>query len=101
MELHKATDHIDQSLHTLIAEEPDQGKRANLLVLSAMALNLSANTMALNALSGEIHDHKKDLKDHRVQLKNHKVFLYSMALILTAVFTGVVWVIHNFASLMK
>ena len=101
MELHKATDNIDHTLDKLIADEPDHGRRANLLVLSAMALNLSANTMALNALSVEIHDHKKDFKDHRLKLKNHKSFVTFMSVVVTIVFIGAVWVIQNYALLSK
>jgi uncharacterized protein YggU (UPF0235/DUF167 family) len=101
MKIHEATDHIDESLQTLIAEEPDQGKRANLLVLSAMALNLSVNTMALNALSGEIHDHKREFKEHRETFRNHKVLVYAMSVVVTLVFVGAVWVIHNYHTLFR
>ena len=65
MELQRATDNIDQTISELIAAENDPSKRANLLILQAMALNLSANTMALNALSNEIYDHKREFKEHR------------------------------------
>ena len=101
METRKTSAHIDSEMADLIAAEVDPGKKANLLVLSAMAINLSANTMALNALSVEIRDHKKDFKDHRLKLKNHKSFVTFMSVVVTIVFIGAVWVIQNYALLSK
>ena len=95
MDLHKATDHIDEVLPELMTEETDPVKKANLLVLHAMALNLSANTMALNALSVEIHDQKREFKDSRLVLKSHKSFISVMSVIITVVIVGSVWFIHN------
>ena len=114
MELHRATDNIDQALVDLISEENDPGKRATLLVLQAMSLNLSANTMALNALSTEINDHKKDFKEHREDFKKHseeeqavlsqvkggsRVFMYFMGVIQTVVFAAFGFGIHSFTKL--
>lgn len=114
MELHRATDNIDRALVDLISEENDPGKRATLLVLQAMSLNLSANTMALNALSAEINDHKKDFKDHRADFKKHaedeqavlsqvkggsRVFMYFMGVIQTVVFASFGFGIHSFVKI--
>lgn len=114
MELNRATDNIDQALVDLIVEENDPGKRATLLVLQSMSLNLSANTMALNALSTEINDHKKDFKEHRDEFKVHseqekgvmsqvkggsRVFMYFMGVIQTVVFASFGFGIHSFIKL--
>lgn len=111
MEFQRATDNIDHTLNTLIAEENDPGRRANLLILHAMALNLSANTMALNALSTEIYDHKKEFKEHREEFKEHaeeeqailsemrggtKVFMYFMGLIQVLVFGVIGWATNSY-----
>ena len=114
VDLHRATDNIDSTLVDLIAGENDPGKRANLLILQAMALNLSANTMALNALSGEINDHKKEFKEHRGEFKMHaedeaavlsqmkggaRVFMWFISFIQIVVFAGFAYAMSNYADL--
>ena len=113
MELHRATDNIDQTLLDLIAAENDPIKRANLLVLQSMAVNLSANTMALNALASEINDHKKDFNDHREDFRVHaeqekqvlasmrggsRVFMYFMSLIQAVVFAAFGFGLNSYAG---
>ena len=113
MEYHRATDYIDQSLTEYIAAENDPSKRANLLILQAMAVNLSANTMALNALSTEIYDHKREFKEHRDEFKQHaegeadlmaqmrggtKVFMYILSFAQALVFAISAWVINGYAA---
>lgn len=91
MEFHRATTNIDENLHKLITEETDPSKRANLLVMSAMALNLSANTMALNALSTEIYEQKKEAKNDRINLRAHRVRLTVVVVVMVIVFLVAVW----------
>ena len=113
MEYQRATDNIDRTLGEYIAAENDPGKRANLLILQAMAINLSANTMALNALSTEIYDHKIEFKEHRDEFKKHadeeaeilaqmkggsKVFMYAMSLIQAIVFSAFAWGLSGYSS---
>jgi hypothetical protein len=114
MEYHKATDNIDQNILDLIHAENDPGKRANLLILQAMAINLGANTMALNALSTEIYDHKKEFKAHREEFMQHietevaivsqikggsRVFMYFMSVIQAIVFTAFTYGMHDYSQL--
>ena len=101
MYLQNATNNIDENLAKMIAEEPDQVQRANLLVLNAIALNLSANTMALNALGVEVHDHKQEFKEHRQKFRDHRTLVYTMGVAVTLVVTTMVWLIHNVTSLMR
>lgn len=116
MELHRATDHIDQTLQDLIGAENDPSKRANLMVLQSMALNLSANTMALNALSGEINDHKAEFIKHREDFRVHaeeeqailsqmrggsKVFMYFIGLIQAVVFAGFALGMNSYSTLVN
>ena len=116
MELQRATDNIDQTLSELIAAENDPGKRANLLILHAMALNLSANTMALNALSTEIYDHKKEFKEHREEFRQQtedqnnlmaqmkggsKVFMYFIGVIQVVVFGVITWGVTMYSAHVK
>lgn len=114
MEYHRATDNIDQTILDLISTENDPGKRANLLILQAMAINLSANTMALNALSTEIYDHKKEFKAHREEFKQHvedeteimsqikggsKVFMYFISVIQALVIGAFTLGMRDYSSL--
>ena len=113
MEFQRATDNVDQHLSRLIAAEDDPGKRANLLILQAMALNLSANTMALNALSTEIYDHKREFIAHREEFKTHaadeaeilnkirggsKVFMFFITGIQMIVFGVLAWGVGNYSE---
>lgn len=91
MEIHSATTNIDDKLRELISNEPDQTKKANLLVMSAMALNLCANTMALNALSTEIYEQKKEAKNDRIHLRAHRVRLTVVVVVMVIVFLVAVW----------
>ena len=114
MEYHRATDNIDQNILDLIHAENDPGKRANLLILQAMAINLGANTMALNALSTEIYDHKKEFKAHREEFAQHveaeseimsqikggsRVFMYFISVIQAIVFAAFTYGMHDYSKL--
>ena len=114
MEYHRATDNIDQNILDLIHAENDPGKRANLLILQAMAINLGANTMALNALSTEIYDHKKEFKEHREEFMKHveteaamvsqfrggtKVFMFFMTIIQVIVVSAFTYGLNDYAKL--
>ena len=114
MEYHRATDNIDQNILDLIHDENDPGKRANLLILQAMAINLGANTMALNAISTEIYDHKKEFKAHREEFIQHvesevaimsqikggsRVFMYFMSVIQAIVFAAFTYGMHDYSQL--
>ncbi len=116
MEFQRATDNVDQTINEMIADENDPSKRANLLILQAMALNLSANTMALNALSNEIYDHKREFKEHREEFRQQteeqnnvmsqmkggsKVFMYFIGVIQVVVFGVISWGVSNYISHIK
>jgi len=114
MEYHRATDNIGQNILDLIHDENDPGKRANLLILQAMAINLGANTMALNALSTEIYDHKREFREHREEFKKHveveaaivsqfrggtKVFMFFMTVIQVIIGAALTYGLDDYTKL--